>query len=90
MAWFATNIIGIIPIVRGGHAAGANPLEPCERALDRGEILIIFPEGSRGEPEKLQQFKKGVAHLAKARPADAGASALHARARQGAAQGHRS
>jgi 1-acyl-sn-glycerol-3-phosphate acyltransferase len=68
MAWFATNIIGIIPIVRGGHAAGANPLAPCEDALDRGEILIIFPEGSRGEPEKLQQFKKGVAHLAKARP----------------------
>ncbi len=68
MAWFATNIIGIIPIARGGHAQGVNPLEPCERALDRGEILIIFPEGSRGEPEKLQQFKKGVAHLAKARP----------------------
>jgi len=68
MAWFATNIIGIIPIVRGGHAAGVNPLAPCEEALDRGEILIIFPEGSRGEPEKLQQFKKGVAHLAKARP----------------------
>lgn len=69
MAWFATNIIGIIPIVRGGHAAGTNPLAPCEEALDRGEILIIFPEGSRGEPEQLQQFKKGVAHLAKARPA---------------------
>jgi 1-acyl-sn-glycerol-3-phosphate acyltransferase len=69
MAWFATNIIGIIPIMRGGHAAGTNPLAPCEEALDRGEILIIFPEGSRGEPEKLQQFKKGVAHLAKARPA---------------------
>jgi 1-acyl-sn-glycerol-3-phosphate acyltransferase len=68
MAWFATNIIGIIPIIRGGHALGSNPLEPCECALDRGEILIIFPEGSRGEPEKLQQFKKGVAHLAKARP----------------------
>ncbi len=68
MAWFATNIIGIIPIVRGGRADGANPLAPCEEALDRGEILIIFPEGSRGEPEKLQQFKKGVAHLAKARP----------------------
>lgn len=67
-AWFATNIIGIIPIVRGGRAGGGNPLEPCEQALDRGEILILFPEGSRGEPETLSQFKKGVAHLAKARP----------------------
>jgi 1-acyl-sn-glycerol-3-phosphate acyltransferase len=68
MAWFATNIIGIIPIARGGHAKGENPLEPCIAALDRGEILILFPEGSRGEPEKLQQFKKGVAHLVKERP----------------------
>jgi 1-acyl-sn-glycerol-3-phosphate acyltransferase len=69
MAWFATNIIGIIPIVRGGRDKGGNPLAPCEEALDRGEILILFPEGSRGEPEQLQQFKKGVAHLVKARPA---------------------
>jgi 1-acyl-sn-glycerol-3-phosphate acyltransferase len=69
MAWFATNIIGIIPIVRGGRSDGANPLAPCEEALDRGEILILFPEGSRGEPEKLSAFKKGVAHLVKARPA---------------------
>ena len=68
MAWFATNIIGIIPIARGGHQKGSNPLEPCIEALDRGEILILFPEGSRGEPEKLSQFKKGVAHLVKERP----------------------
>lgn len=69
MAWFATNIIGIIPIDRGKRNEGANPLQPCEDALDRGDILILFPEGSRGEPERLTQFKKGVAHLVKARPA---------------------
>jgi 1-acyl-sn-glycerol-3-phosphate acyltransferase len=67
MAWFATNIVGIIPVVRSGQG-GRNPLEPCERALDRGDILILFPEGSRGEPERLSQFKKGIAHLARARP----------------------
>jgi 1-acyl-sn-glycerol-3-phosphate acyltransferase len=67
MAWFATNIIGIIPVERGGQG-GRNPLEACERALDRGDILILFPEGSRGEPEKLSQFKKGIAHLARGRP----------------------
>jgi len=69
MAWFATNVVGIIPIVRGARDKGiVNPLAPCEEALDRGEILIVFPEGSRGEPETLSAFKKGVAHLAKARP----------------------
>jgi 1-acyl-sn-glycerol-3-phosphate acyltransferase len=67
LAWFALNIIGIIPVRRGrqGHA---NPLAPCEQALDRGDILILFPEGSRGEPEILSDFKRGVAHLARARP----------------------
>lgn len=67
-AWFATNIIGIIPLARGGHDQGGHPLEPCLRALDRGDILILFPEGSRGEPETRSRFKNGVAHLAKARP----------------------
>ena len=66
--WFATNIIGIIPVERGSGAQGGNPLAACEDALDRGEILIIFPEGSRGEPEAFQAFKKGIGHLAKARP----------------------
>jgi 1-acyl-sn-glycerol-3-phosphate acyltransferase len=67
-AWFATRIIGIIPLARGGHDKGSHPLESCLRALDRGDILIMFPEGSRGEPETLSQFKNGVAHLVKARP----------------------
>ncbi len=66
--WFASNIIGIIPVKRGSAKEGGNPLEPCEQALDRGDILIIFPEGSRGEPEALTAFKKGIGHLAKARP----------------------
>jgi len=68
LRWFATNIIGIIPIVRSGRDKGGHPLEPCLEALDRGDILILYPEGSRGEPETLSQFKRGVAHLVKARP----------------------
>jgi 1-acyl-sn-glycerol-3-phosphate acyltransferase len=66
-SWFALSIIGIIPVVRGGKNR-ANPLADCEEALDRGEILILFPEGSRGEPEVLSSFKRGIAHLARARP----------------------
>ena len=66
--WFVTNIIGIIPVERGSAKKGGNPLAACEEALDRGEILVLFPEGSRGEPETLGQMKKGIGHLACARP----------------------
>ena len=67
LSWFALNIIGIIPIRRGGHG-GKNPLQACEEALDRGDILILFPEGSRGKPEILSEFKRGVGHLVRSRP----------------------
>jgi 1-acyl-sn-glycerol-3-phosphate acyltransferase len=66
--WFADQIVGIIPVKRGSGKEGGNPLLLAEQALDRGEILVIFPEGTRGEPETLQAFKKGIGHLAKARP----------------------
>jgi 1-acyl-sn-glycerol-3-phosphate acyltransferase len=49
--WFADNIVGIIPVKRGSGKEGGNPLLLAEQALDRGEILAIFPEGTRGEPE---------------------------------------
>ncbi len=68
LKWFALEIIGIIPIQRSAVYT-ENPLEPVEQALDRGEIVILFPEGSRGDPEKPAEFKSGVAHLARARPA---------------------
>ena len=64
----AERIIRILPVERGGAKAGRDPLTGCYDALDRGEIVIIFPEGSRGEPERLQDLKRGIAHIAKARP----------------------
>lgn len=68
LAWFAQNVIGILPIAREAQG-GRDPLKPCEEALDRGDILILFPEGGRGEPEVLGQFKRGIAALARRRPA---------------------
>ncbi|QBG48437.1 1-acyl-sn-glycerol-3-phosphate acyltransferase [Verrucomicrobia bacterium S94] len=69
LAWFATEIIGIIPLQRKVKiAAGRHPLEKCFHALEKNEILILFPEGSRGEPEVLSTFKNGIAHLAERYP----------------------
>ncbi|WP_411816396.1 lysophospholipid acyltransferase family protein [Hyphococcus sp. DH-69] len=66
LEWFSHNIIRIIPLERGG--VKKNPLADLEASLDRDEIVILFPEGSRGEPEKRSQFKRGVAYLSKSRP----------------------
>ena len=39
--------------------------EQCQQALADGQILLLFPEGSRGDPEQLQPLRKGVYHLAR-------------------------
>jgi 1-acyl-sn-glycerol-3-phosphate acyltransferase len=68
LAWFALDMIGIIPLQRNKSSHAEHPLAKCSEALDRGEILIIYPEGSRGEPESIASFQSGIAHLAKRHP----------------------
>lgn len=63
ITWFADTIIGIVPVYRKGEDEAGDPLEHCYKALDRGEILIYFPEGSRGTPEKMGKMKFGLAKL---------------------------
>ncbi|MGH6960103.1 MAG: lysophospholipid acyltransferase family protein [Dongiaceae bacterium] len=65
LAWFGRNIIGIIPLDRDVHPGHGDPLAECDAALGRDTVLIMFPEGSRGEPERLGAFKTGIAHLAR-------------------------
>lgn len=69
LAWFATRIIGILPIARHRADSSIDLLAPLVEALDRGEILIFFPEGTRGEPEQLAEFKTGLARLQERCPA---------------------
>ena len=67
LAWFATQMIGIIPITRSD--ASSNPLSGCFQALNDGNILIFFPEGSRGTPEsRMAEFKQGVRVIARKFP----------------------
>lgn len=68
LAWFATHVIGVVPIKRRRSTPDEDPLAPVAEALERGDILIFFPEGSRGEPERLAEFKSGIARLAERFP----------------------
>lgn len=63
MAWLSLNCIGIIPMDRQGGTKREELFQHCHAALDQGDILILFPEGSRGAPEKIGQLKKGIYHL---------------------------
>jgi 1-acyl-sn-glycerol-3-phosphate acyltransferase len=42
---------------------GGSAIQTMKKALEDGYSLIIFPEGSRGEPDKEQRMKSGVALL---------------------------
>lgn len=68
LAWFSLNIMHIIPLERQITDRTQDPLAGCSDALKDGDILILFPEGSRGDPEQLGTFKTGIAHLAKRHP----------------------
>ena len=69
LKWFSTRVIGIIPVVRGGaQQTDSDPLEECYRALEAGKVLVVFPEGTRGQPEQLTELKSGIWYLAKRFP----------------------
>ncbi|MDM8348987.1 lysophospholipid acyltransferase family protein [Pseudomonas sp. sp1636] len=55
-------------IDRERSSPGGNPLQPMLDALDNGDSLILFPEGTRNLEDGLLPFKSGLYHLAKARP----------------------
>jgi 1-acyl-sn-glycerol-3-phosphate acyltransferase len=45
-----------------------DPIHKMVHALDQGYSLILFPEGTRGEPEVQQPLKPGVAFVLLKRP----------------------
>lgn len=68
LAWFSTKVMNIIPIERKMTRDIKGLFAPMIDALDNDGIIIVFPEGSRGEAEKLSRYKSGVYYLMRERP----------------------
>lgn len=63
--FMAQHFAGLVPVARKG---GKDPLAPLAAVLDRGGILFLFPEGTRGSPDVPGDIKPGLWHLARRFP----------------------
>ena len=56
-------------LVERSHLSHRNPIQSLVDALDQGDCLILFPEGTRGTGDALLEFKAGIYYIAYMRPA---------------------
>lgn len=74
IGWFSRHVIGIVPVARLKAGRDADVLAPARAALAAGDIVVVFPEGTRGDGEDanggegMGRLKSGVARLAEAFP----------------------
>lgn len=66
---FFKKLIGIIPIDRKVTRQTKEEIfYDINQALKNNHSIIIYPEGTRGEDNKISEFKTGIAHIAKMNP----------------------
>jgi 1-acyl-sn-glycerol-3-phosphate acyltransferase len=63
-SYVATHGFNVLFIDRSPDNRDRDPLAPLGEALNRGESLIIFPEGTRRAQALPSTFKSGIFHLA--------------------------
>lgn len=61
--WITTAVFNAVYVDRA-RTGEQDPLEPLIEALERGDSIIIFPEGTRGSTGEPQAFKAGLYNLA--------------------------
>jgi len=60
--WIATVVVNALPFARQTHVR--HSLAICTQLLTQaGNVLIIFPEGTRSTTGELQEFKSGIGAL---------------------------
>lgn len=63
--YLSEHVLGLVPVARKG---GKDPLGPLAGVLAQGGILFLFPEGTRGSPDVMEDIKPGLWHLARRFP----------------------
>lgn len=58
------SLNGYVPLVRGDKESIAKMMTACEAWLDRGEPVLMFPEGTRSEDGEVKPFKDGAFRMA--------------------------
>lgn len=66
--FIACGIFRAVLIERKRVTIACNPITAMCAALDAGDSLIVFPEGTRGDGLEVGAFKPGLHHLSRARP----------------------
>jgi 1-acyl-sn-glycerol-3-phosphate acyltransferase len=69
ISFLSKTVFNILPIARKEITAENNPLRRMQAALEAGQSLLIFPEGTRGDGGDIGPFRAGVAHLIEKMPA---------------------
>jgi 1-acyl-sn-glycerol-3-phosphate acyltransferase len=68
-SWLIHEVLHGVLIERGGHARTRDPIDIIVEALDGGDSLIVFPEGTRNTTDEvLLPFKSGIHRVAVRRP----------------------
>ncbi|WP_341908250.1 lysophospholipid acyltransferase family protein [Polaromonas sp. YR568] len=65
--WITRAVFNAIYVDRT-KTTDQDPLEPLIEALNQGDSIILFPEGTRGNQEEPQAFKSGLYNLAQKFP----------------------
>lgn len=68
-AFIGRSVFNAVLIDRNPNTRSADPIAQMSAALDAGDSVILFPEGTRNTTNAaLLEFKSGLYHLAKAQP----------------------
>lgn len=66
--FLAREVFRAVLVDRTGQNRDRSPVDDMVAALDAGDSLIIFPEGTRGDGASIAPFKSGIFHVASKRP----------------------